>query len=147
MAATGMLGIATNYSLITGSPHDYDNLMDLVGDARIVLIGEASHGTHEFYRERSRITKQLIVEKGFNAVAVEADWPDAAVAVGLGGGGLVGVVLAAAAVEGAEEDLHRRLAGVAGGLGLQLLEGRADVEVAVGIVAYGVGLSAEDRDS
>jgi erythromycin esterase-like protein len=40
------------------------------------LIGEASHGTHEFYRERARITQQLISEKGFNAVAVEADWPD-----------------------------------------------------------------------
>lgn len=77
MAATGTLGVATNYSLISGSPLDYDNLMDLIGDARIVLIGEASHGTHEFYRERSRITKQLIEQKGFNAVAVEADWPDA----------------------------------------------------------------------
>jgi erythromycin esterase-like protein len=42
-----------------------------------VLIGEASHGTHEFYRERAQITKRLIVEKGFTAVAVEADWPDA----------------------------------------------------------------------
>src|SRR5207248_3940822 len=42
-----------------------------------VLLGEASHGTHEFYRERAEITKRLIEEKGFNAVAVEADWPDA----------------------------------------------------------------------
>jgi erythromycin esterase-like protein len=42
-----------------------------------VLIGEASHGTHEFYRERARITTRLIAEKGFSAVAVEADWPDA----------------------------------------------------------------------
>ena len=42
-----------------------------------MLIGEASHGTHEFYRERAQITKRLIREKGFNAVAVEADWPDA----------------------------------------------------------------------
>ena len=42
-----------------------------------MLLGEASHGTHEFYRERARITKRLIDEKGFNAVAVEADWPDA----------------------------------------------------------------------
>ncbi len=49
----------------------------LIGDARFVLIGEASHGTHEFYRERAQITKRLIREKGFNAVAVEADWPDA----------------------------------------------------------------------
>ena len=58
-------------------PIDYDPLLDLIGDARFVLIGEASHGTHEFYRERAQITKRLIREKGFNAVAVEADWPDA----------------------------------------------------------------------
>jgi len=42
-----------------------------------VLLGEATHGTHEFYRERARITKRLITEEGFGAVAVEADWPDA----------------------------------------------------------------------
>jgi erythromycin esterase-like protein len=51
--------------------------MDALGDARFVAIGEASHGTHEFYRERAEITKRLIQEKGFTAVAVEADWPDA----------------------------------------------------------------------
>jgi erythromycin esterase-like protein len=62
---------------ITKSPLDYDPLMALVGDARFVLLGEASHGTHEFYRERAQITKRLIEEKGFTAVAVEADWPDA----------------------------------------------------------------------
>jgi erythromycin esterase-like protein len=62
---------------LTGSPQDYDPLMDLIGDARFVLIGEASHGTHEFYWERAEITKRLIQEKGFTAVAVEADWPDA----------------------------------------------------------------------
>src|SRR6266704_1726590 len=56
---------------------DYDPLQELVGDARFVLIGEASHGTHEFYAERARITRRLIVEKGFTAVAAEADWPDA----------------------------------------------------------------------
>jgi erythromycin esterase-like protein len=58
-------------------PRDYDALLDLIGDTRIVLIGEASHGTHEFYRERALITRRLIAEKGFTAVAVEADWPDA----------------------------------------------------------------------
>jgi erythromycin esterase-like protein len=62
---------------LAGSPDDYDSLLDLVGDARFVLIGEASHGTHEFYRERAVITKKLIYQRGFNAVAVEADWPDA----------------------------------------------------------------------
>ncbi len=52
-------------------------LSDLIGDARIVLIGESSHGTHEFYQARAEITKWLIEEKGFCAVAAEADWPDA----------------------------------------------------------------------
>lgn len=54
-----------------------DEILALVGDARFVLIGEASHGTHEFYRSRAAITKRLIAEKGFSAVAVEADFPDA----------------------------------------------------------------------
>ncbi len=62
---------------LTGAAGDYDPLLDLIGDARLVLIGEASHGTHEFYRERAQITKRLIREKGFTGVAVEADWPDA----------------------------------------------------------------------
>ena len=62
---------------LEGGPHDYDRLLRRVGEARFVLLGEASHGTHEFYRERAAITRRLIVEKGFNAVAVEADWPDA----------------------------------------------------------------------
>jgi erythromycin esterase-like protein len=62
---------------ITGENTDYDSLLDLIGDRRVVLIGEASHGTHEFYRERARITRRLIDERGFTAVAVEADWPDA----------------------------------------------------------------------
>lgn len=62
---------------LTGSAADYDSLLGLIGDARYVLLGEASHGTHEFYRERARITQRLIRDKGFNAIAVEADWPDA----------------------------------------------------------------------
>jgi erythromycin esterase-like protein len=62
---------------LSGSDHDYDALLDLVGDATVVLLGEASHGTHEFYRERARITRRLIEERGFKGVAVEADWPDA----------------------------------------------------------------------
>jgi erythromycin esterase-like protein len=49
----------------------------LVGDARFALLGEASHGTHDFYAMRAEITKTLILEKGFTAVAVEGDWPDA----------------------------------------------------------------------
>jgi erythromycin esterase-like protein len=56
---------------------DYRPLLDRVGDAQFVLLGEGSHGTHDFYHARAEITKRLIVEKGFTAVAVEADWPDA----------------------------------------------------------------------
>ena len=62
---------------LTGADTDFDSLIELIGDARFVLLGEASHGTHEFYRARADITRRLITEKGFNAVAVEADWPDA----------------------------------------------------------------------
>ncbi|WAC93820.1 erythromycin esterase family protein [Mycobacterium sp. Aquia_213] len=54
-----------------------ETLEQLIGDARIVLIGESSHGTHEFYEARAAMTKWLIDEKGFCAVAAEADWPDA----------------------------------------------------------------------
>jgi len=62
---------------LTGTAQDYDPLLDMIGNARFVLLGEASHGTHDFYRERAQITQRLIQEKGFTAVAVEADWPDA----------------------------------------------------------------------
>jgi erythromycin esterase-like protein len=62
---------------LTGHAGDYDALLEMVGDAHVVLLGEASHGTHEFYHERARITQRLIEEKGFAIVAVEADWPDA----------------------------------------------------------------------
>ncbi len=62
---------------LTGGPGDYDELIEGIGDARVVMLGEATHGTHEFYRQRAVITKRLIEEKGFTAVAVEADWPDA----------------------------------------------------------------------
>lgn len=62
---------------LSGSDQDYDALLARVGGASVVLLGEASHGTHEFYRERSHITRRLIEEHGFQGVAVEADWPDA----------------------------------------------------------------------
>ncbi len=62
---------------MVGESRDFDPLLKAVGDSRLVLIGEASHGTHEFYRLRAQITKRLITEKEFTAVAVEADWPDA----------------------------------------------------------------------
>src|SRR5881409_1524182 len=62
---------------IKGVATDYDPLLKLIGAARFCLLGEATHGTHEFYRERAEITKRLIKEKGFTAIAVAADWPDA----------------------------------------------------------------------
>ncbi|CAH1089956.1 erythromycin esterase family protein [Candidatus Nitrotoga sp. 1052] len=69
--------IKTDARPLVGDHSDYDALMSIIGDARLVLLGEASHGTHEFYRERARITERLIKEKNFTAVAVEADWPSA----------------------------------------------------------------------
>jgi len=57
--------------------HGYDRLLHAIGDVPVVLIGEASHGTLDFYRERAVITRRLIEEKDFTSVIVEADWPDA----------------------------------------------------------------------
>lgn len=54
---------------------DLDVLLDRIG-ARVVMVGEASHGTHEFYRWRAALTQRLIAEQGFSFVAVEGDWPD-----------------------------------------------------------------------
>lgn len=62
---------------LQGEPGDWTPLLQRIGDARFVLLGEASHGTHEFYAARAEITRRLIEEKGFTAVAIEADWPDA----------------------------------------------------------------------
>lgn len=58
------------------SPKDLDPLIDRIGDSRFVLLGEATHGTHEFYTWRAAITRRLIEEKGFNFIAVEGDWPE-----------------------------------------------------------------------
>ncbi|HSG35764.1 MAG TPA: erythromycin esterase family protein [Sphingomonadaceae bacterium] len=57
---------------------DFASTFDRFGDARIVLLGEATHGTHEFYTARAQITRRLIEKHGFNIVAVEGDWPDIA---------------------------------------------------------------------
>src|SRR5437762_9198837 len=62
---------------LSGDARDYDPLLKLIDGACFCLLGEATHGTHEFYRERAEITKRLIKEQRFTAVAVEADWPDA----------------------------------------------------------------------
>jgi erythromycin esterase-like protein/predicted phosphoribosyltransferase len=83
-AATGKGGPPSEVQVIRmsavhvedGVPRD-DALFGLVGDARLVLIGEASHGTHDFYAARAQMTRRLIEQRGFCAVAVEADWPDA----------------------------------------------------------------------
>ncbi len=56
---------------------DYDPLIELIGNARYVLLGEATHGTHEFYKARAELTQRLVAEKNFTVLAWEADWPDA----------------------------------------------------------------------
>jgi erythromycin esterase-like protein len=58
------------------TPRDLDPLLDRIGDARYVLLGEASHGTSEYYTWRAELSKRLIREKGFSFIAVEGDWPD-----------------------------------------------------------------------
>ena len=55
---------------------DFDPLLARIGSARVVQLGEASHGTHEFYQWRAVLTRRLISECGFSFVAVEGDWPD-----------------------------------------------------------------------
>jgi erythromycin esterase-like protein len=62
---------------LTGAATDLDALLQSIGQARFVLLGEATHGTHEFYALRAALTRRLIAGHGFTAVAVEADWPDA----------------------------------------------------------------------
>jgi erythromycin esterase-like protein len=74
-AALAALGRAAHP--IEGRADDYDELLAAISDRRVVLIGEATHGSQDFYRERARITRRLIEEHGFTVVAVEADWPDA----------------------------------------------------------------------
>jgi erythromycin esterase-like protein len=71
------MSLASSLRPLSGAVDDYDSLLERAAKTRFVLLGEASHGTHEFYRERAEITKRLIAEQGFIAVAAEADWPDA----------------------------------------------------------------------
>lgn len=71
----------TTFSVLQSHLHqlkddaDLDALISEIGDARVVMLGEASHGTHEYYTWRSRISRRLIKEKGFNFISVEGDWP------------------------------------------------------------------------
>lgn len=73
---TAIIDHAEVFESIEGA--DLGPLLDRIGDARIVALGEASHGTSEFYAMRERITRELIQKKGFRFVAIEGDWPDAA---------------------------------------------------------------------
>ncbi len=59
-----------------GAPSDLDPLLERARDARVVMIGEATHGSHDYYRIREQLTRRLIAECGFDFVAVEGDWPD-----------------------------------------------------------------------
>ena len=72
----GLLAAVRNHSRPLRSPDDLGPLLDHIGDARYVLLGEASHGTHEYYTWRAAISRRLIEEKGFSFLAVEGDWPD-----------------------------------------------------------------------
>ena len=69
--------IAETARPMAGAVDDFDPILELAGNARVVLIGEASHGTDEFYERRAELTKRLIVDLGFRGVAAEADFPDA----------------------------------------------------------------------
>src|SRR5438105_743395 len=68
--------IIRSKAIILNSKDDLNLLIERIGDARIVMLGEASHGTHEYYTWRSYISRQLIEKKDFNFIAVEGDWPD-----------------------------------------------------------------------
>jgi erythromycin esterase-like protein len=76
-AAEIVQGLCKHLQPLFGHPSDYDRLLTAIGTARFVLLGEASHGTREFYRERIEITQRLILERRIDAVALETDWPDA----------------------------------------------------------------------
>lgn len=79
-APRGVSGLVAEVAQPFGSISEADvgPLLERIGDCHVVLLGEASHGTSEFYRMRAHITRELIRQKGFTVVAVEADWPDAA---------------------------------------------------------------------
>lgn len=77
MAKTPFLAVRELARRLDENAGDYDALLEMARDKQYVLVGEASHGTHEFYRMRAAITRRLIDEAGFEAVAIEGDWPDA----------------------------------------------------------------------
>ena len=77
MSNQAKLATLREHALPLSTDDDLDAVLDHIGDASLVLLGEATHGTRDFYRLRADLSKRLIVERGFDAIAVEADWPDA----------------------------------------------------------------------
>jgi len=73
---TEMLNSVQSIARPLHSPDDLDPLLERIGSASYVLLGEASHGTHEYYMWRAELSRRLIAEKGFSFIAVEGDWPD-----------------------------------------------------------------------
>ncbi len=71
-----LLDEITDLAQPLGDARDLDPLMEAIGDSSFVLLGEASHGTSEFYTWRTEISRRLILEKGFSFIGVEGDWPD-----------------------------------------------------------------------
>lgn len=69
--------IGAHAQAMTDSADDYDRLLASIGDARLVMLGEATHGSAEFYDQRARLTERLMVEKGFSALVLEAGWAPA----------------------------------------------------------------------
>jgi erythromycin esterase len=70
------MNVQQEHEYLLDSSRDLDPLLERISDARFVLLGEASHGTHEYYTWRTQISKRLVQEKGFSFIAVEGDWPD-----------------------------------------------------------------------
>ena len=76
-ALTPFLAVREAAHRLDGTSSDYARLLELAHEKQFVLLGEATHGTADFYRMRAQITQALIADEGFDAVAIEGDWPDA----------------------------------------------------------------------
>src|SRR3982751_2595989 len=76
LATSELLAMVRSVSHPLSAPGDLDPLLERIADSRYVLLGEASHGTHEYYTWRDALSRRLIEEKGFSFLAVEGDWPD-----------------------------------------------------------------------
>lgn len=76
-ARTALAVVRERAYRLTGAPQDYDPLVEAAAGKTFVLIGESTHGTQEYYRIRAEITQRLVTELGFDAIAIEGDWPDA----------------------------------------------------------------------